>query len=302
MHELKLESSHRGSMEPQQEPNITISAIRNLNQDRTVAIASQKTAEELGQRCPKGLTPLHHVASVDYPALHTVLLEKMNDEDILAGEPITGRTCLVMAIRSSNDAFIDSLERIKPELFAVLSSMPDVNDITPLHYAVALKSKAAFRVYPHTTASVILADRDEHGRTIIHTAATNHNAAIIELLLQDPIIIEGLVGATDNYGQTALHLAASQGDADICRTLCRCMSADQISTQALDSLGTALHYCVQANSIDTAAAILNCSEKTQGLIDVCDASGKTAVQQAETHAKELSAFFQFLLHERLTRV
>ena len=281
-------------MEAQQDtPNITVSAIRNLNQDRTVAIASQKTAEELGTRCPNGLTPLHHAAAINYPALHMVLLEKMNDEDILAGEPTTGRTCLTIAIRASNNGFIDCLQRIRPELFAMLASIPDVNSLTPLHYAIALKNKVAFRIYPHTAASVVLADRDEHGRSIIHTAATNRNAAIIELLFQDPIIAEGFVGATDNYGQTALHLAASQGYADVCKILCQYMNADQIQTQAFNSMATALHCCVQANSIETAAIILSCSEKTKGLLDVCDSNGKTAVQHAETHAKELHAFFQF---------
>eukprot|EP01018_Ginkgo_biloba_P010908 Gb_30946 [translate_table: standard] len=143
---------------------------------------------------------------------------------------------------------------------------------TPLHYAVKQN-------YEHAVHSLLLnsSETDKHkvdlrdlsGTTPLHIAAAQGNLILVEKLLPCLQDQQKYVSNGDFLGETALHKAARIGHLEIMKKL---LESGSQPLQERDCDGkTALHYAVQVNNRDDAAAIAellvrNCKSNEEKLL------------------------------------
>ncbi|KAK8995439.1 hypothetical protein V6N11_069870 [Hibiscus sabdariffa] len=138
-------------------------------------------------------------------------------------------------IRSQDEEFaILLLEKCLPAL-----SEADESGWTPLHYAIHFGAVDIFKVFLGHVDSSVAHKRDNQGMSIIHIAAREGEAAILEVLAYTFPEIWDL---QDNKGQTAFHLAVERGKLACVKFILRHgLSHDGLINQQDSQGNTALH-------------------------------------------------------------
>ncbi|KAK8490735.1 hypothetical protein V6N11_034953 [Hibiscus sabdariffa] len=126
------------------------------------------------------------------------------------------------------------LEKCQPAL-----SEADELGWTPLHYAIHFGAVDIFKVFLGHVDSSVAHKRDNQGMSIIHIAAREGEAAILEELA---CAFPELWDLQDNKGQTAFHLAVERGKLACVKFILRHgLSHDGLINQQDNEGNTALH-------------------------------------------------------------
>ncbi|KAL4319816.1 hypothetical protein GQ457_18G007950 [Hibiscus cannabinus] len=126
------------------------------------------------------------------------------------------------------------LEKCQPAL-----SEADELGWTPLHYAIHFGAVDIFKVFLGHVDSSVAHKRDNQGMSIIHIAAREGEAAILEELA---CAFPELWDLQDNKGQTAFHLAVERGKLACVKFILRHgLSHDGLINQQDNQGNTALH-------------------------------------------------------------
>lgn len=150
--------------------------------------------------------------------------------------------------------------------------IPDIEGKTPLHWAASSRDPEAVncvKLILDTTPSVINW-QDYEGRTALHLAVADGNAAVVKAL----VAVENCnVSALDNMFRTPLHWAAVLGHSKIVSLLLD-NNADFSSSD--QNGATPLHYAAQNNFDETCEMFLARASVT----DEADVEGRTAFMWA----------------------
>lgn len=174
-----------------------------------------------------------------------------------------------------------------------LLTIPDLHGNTPLHWAAtAGLHEVCKAMYPTYVNAGLLFEKNDLGRTALAQAACMdtpykqlgpvNNKAVVALLISDKDMGDKLIAIDDNNGLSPLFLALwFNAGADICEALYDRMSAEQVCRQYTDHKFTVLHRACSRKKTEFIDAVMKDKVKSQGLLTLCDAEGRTALQDAK---------------------
>ena len=252
---------------------------------------------DVGPNCPllymvdrHGQTPLHWAAhkgmgdTVD--ALYGIYAEKGL---LLAKTSECRYTFFIYLVQGKHTTIISKLiERI--DFDPRLVSEADRNGQTVMMWAIDMCEEICELLYEHSVTTGSITAARKRGNNALTYAIMSDLSSVVELLTSDPDLCNEQM-LTDPNGYTPFHNAIDSS-LEVCARIYQQSSVDTVCMQTDHHMLTALHMAVLYRGIDMVKVLLGDQVKTQALVGIRDADGKTALDYACMRSPEMALVIQ----------
>jgi ankyrin repeat protein len=229
---------------------------------------------DINDRDEDGETALHHALRANNMTTARYLLEKGADPTLSDNKGITP-----LHVAAFHATTTEKISLILKDGQVDINSR-DVNGMTPLHYAIEASNATTARYLLEKGANPTI--RDNHGRTLFHTAATySDDSDIFDLLLAFEKKID--VDKVNESGLTALHIAMMKCNTTAAHFLLSNGANPNVATQDGYTPLHAAAYC--AEDMDIVELLLNRKETN---VNYLDKNGNNALDHAMNNKHGLS--------------
>eukprot|EP00928_Gymnodinium_smaydae_P039415 TRINITY_DN26932_c0_g2_i1.p1 TRINITY_DN26932_c0_g2~~TRINITY_DN26932_c0_g2_i1.p1 ORF type:complete len:790 (-),score=150.53 TRINITY_DN26932_c0_g2_i1:48-2279(-) len=226
----------------------------------TVARTCAQMGARLDARDLTGMTPLHVAAAKGNDAVIDVLVEVRADIDARCKY---NKTPLYHAVAGMQAATCRHLVKLGCNAEARATGVP-----TPLMLAVLTGCTLELEALVDVRCDIH--GMDEDGSTPLHVSACKQRLEVMETLMERGARTE----STDKWGMMPIHRAARTGEHEAVQRLVELKAG--VSSRALGSRQTALHFAATANELETIDVLVQQRAK----LDAQDIRGYTALHAA----------------------